>query len=118
MSATEIVYAYTESEARKPPLEKKAMPPLFDEPTTLQNWHKHVNWIQSILLLGTPLIALYGMFTTELQTKTLMWTILYYFITGLGITAGTLFIFIKVDGNLTGNNTKEKKTIVEEFISD
>ncbi|KAI7855985.1 delta-9 desaturase [Circinella umbellata] len=88
MSATDIVYAYTETEARKPPLEKKAMPSLFDEPTTLQNWHKHVNWIQSILLLGAPLVALYGIFTTELQTKTLIWTIAYYFITGLGITAG------------------------------
>ncbi|KAI9274341.1 delta-9 desaturase [Phascolomyces articulosus] len=88
MSTTDVIYAYTESEARKPPLEKKAMPPLFDEPTTLQNWHKHVNWIQSILLLGTPLIALYGMLTTELQTKTLYWTIIYYFITGLGITGG------------------------------
>ncbi|KAI8141452.1 delta-9 desaturase [Fennellomyces sp. T-0311] len=83
-----IVYAYTQSEARKPPLPKQKMPPLFDEPTTLQNWHKHVNWVQSILLLGTPLIALYGILTTELQTKTMIWAIVYYFITGLGITAG------------------------------
>lgn len=89
MSTTDtIVYAYTKSEARKPPMEKQQMPPLFDEPTTLQNWHKHVNWVQSILLLGTPLIGLYGALTTELQTKTLIWAIIYYYITGLGITAG------------------------------
>ncbi|KAG0173613.1 hypothetical protein DFQ28_008253 [Apophysomyces sp. BC1034] len=89
MSSTgTMVYAYTKSEARKPPMPKTAMPPLFDEPTTMKNWHKHVNWTQSILLLGTPLIALYGAFTTELQTKTLIWTVIYYFITGLGITGG------------------------------
>ncbi|KAI9319422.1 delta-9 desaturase [Dichotomocladium elegans] len=89
MSATDtIVYAYTKSESRKPPLEKKEMAPLFDEPTTLQNWHKHVNWPQSILLIGTPLIGLYGLLTVELQKKTMIWAIIYYAITGLGITAG------------------------------
>jgi stearoyl-CoA desaturase (delta-9 desaturase) len=64
------------------------MPSLFDEPVTMKNWYKFVNWPQSILLCGAPLIGLYGMFTTELQTKTLIWSIIYYFITGLGITAG------------------------------
>ncbi|KAI8379746.1 stearoyl-CoA desaturase [Radiomyces spectabilis] len=83
-----MVYAYTQTESRKPPLPKQHMPSLFDEPTTWQNWHKHVNWPQSILLLSTPLIALYGLFTTQLQTKTLIWAVIYYFITGLGITAG------------------------------
>ncbi|KAG1249525.1 hypothetical protein G6F68_013278 [Rhizopus microsporus] len=64
------------------------MPPLFDKPVTNKNWTQFVNWPQSILLLSTPLIALYGMFTTELTRKTLIWAIGYYFITGLGITAG------------------------------
>ncbi|KAJ8654079.1 hypothetical protein O0I10_010290 [Lichtheimia ornata] len=89
MTATDtFIYAYTKSEDRKPPLEKTKMPPLFDEPTTWENWHKHVNWPQSILLISVPLLGLYGAFTTELQQKTMIWSIIYYFITGLGITAG------------------------------
>ncbi|KAG1048422.1 hypothetical protein G6F43_009188 [Rhizopus delemar] len=78
----------TKTEAMKPPLPKTQMPPLFDKPVTSKNWYQFVNWPQSILLLSTPLIALYGMFTTELTRKTLIWAIVYYFITGLGITAG------------------------------
>ena len=85
-----FTYAYTRSEARKSPLLRQAMPPLFDEPTTLRNWHKHINWGNSIVLFGTPLIALYGILTTELRTKTMIWSIIYYFITLLGITAGML----------------------------
>ncbi|KAI7861273.1 hypothetical protein BDF14DRAFT_458925, partial [Spinellus fusiger] len=61
---------------------------LFDEPTTINNWHKHVNWPQSILLISTPLIALYGIFTTEIRAKTLLWSIIYYYITAIGITGG------------------------------
>ncbi|KAI8090662.1 delta-9 desaturase [Thamnidium elegans] len=78
----------TKTEAMKPPLPKTNMPPLFDQPVTSKNWTKFVNWPQAILLLATPLIALYGILTTELSQKTLIWTIVYYFITGLGITAG------------------------------
>ncbi|ORZ24153.1 delta-9 desaturase [Absidia repens] len=88
MSTETMVYAYTKSEDRKPPLPKVAMPSLFDEKVTAKNWYKFINWPQSILLVGAPLIGLYGMFTTELQTKTMIWSIIYYFITGLGITAG------------------------------
>lgn len=78
----------TKTEAMKPPLPKTNMPPLFDQPVTSKNWTKFVNWPQAILLTVTPLIALYGILTTELTQKTLIWTIVYYFITGLGITAG------------------------------
>jgi stearoyl-CoA desaturase (delta-9 desaturase) len=90
MSATEVFTTIerTKTEAMKPPLPKTQMPPLFDKPVTNKNWTQFVNWPQSILLLSTPLIALYGMFTTELTRKTLIWAIGYYFITGLGITAG------------------------------
>jgi stearoyl-CoA desaturase (delta-9 desaturase) len=72
----------------KPPLPKTKMTSLFDQPVTSKNWTKFVNWPQSILLTATPLIALYGIFTTELTKKTLLFSIIYYFITGLGITAG------------------------------
>ncbi|CAG8759362.1 36976_t:CDS:2, partial [Racocetra persica] len=59
-----------------------------DDPITWQNWYKHINWLHTSVLLSTPFIALYGFFTTDIQLKTLIWAIIYYFITGLGITAG------------------------------
>lgn len=34
------------------------------------------------------MLAIYGIFTVPLQRRTLIWTIVYYFMTGLGITAG------------------------------
>ncbi|RCH99719.1 hypothetical protein CU097_013672 [Rhizopus azygosporus] len=81
-------YAYTETENRQPPMANPNLPPLFDEPTTLRNFTKHVNWFQTILLTSTPLLAIYSALHTPLQTKTFYWSILYYFITALGITAG------------------------------
>ncbi|KAI8089489.1 stearoyl-CoA desaturase [Halteromyces radiatus] len=84
----DIVYAYTKTEARKSPRPVCEMPPLFDEPTTLMNFHLHIHWLQSLLLISTPLIGLYGAWTTPLYSKTLYWALIYYFITGLGITGG------------------------------
>ncbi|KAG1048602.1 hypothetical protein G6F43_009015 [Rhizopus delemar] len=81
-------YAYTKTENRQPPMVNTDLPPLFDEPTTLKNFTKHVNWFQTILLTSTPLLAIYYASKTHLQTKTLYWTVLYYFATALGITAG------------------------------
>jgi stearoyl-CoA desaturase (delta-9 desaturase) len=43
----------------------------------------HIN-----ILLGIPLFALYGVLTTELQTKTLVLATVSYFLTGFGITGG------------------------------
>ena len=36
----------------------------------------------------TPLIALYGLLTCTWNTKTFVWAVVYYLMTGLGITAG------------------------------
>lgn len=88
MSTTTVTYTLTETEMRKPPAPRGHIPPMFDEPVTFKNWHKCINWPQATLLIVTPLIALYGAMTTELQTKTLIWTVIYYFATGMGITAG------------------------------
>jgi len=88
MSTTTVTYTLTESEMRKPPTPRGPLPPLFDEKVTLKNWYRFVNWPQTILLISTPFIALYGMMTTDLQTKTLIWSIIYYYATGMGITAG------------------------------
>jgi len=55
---------------------------------TLWNWWKFINWIHTIFLFGTPILTVYSLLTIELQTKTLIWAIIYYYLTGLGITAG------------------------------
>jgi len=47
-----------------------------------------LNWLHVPLLVGTPLIALYGMATTQLQARTFAFAVAYYFFSGLGITAG------------------------------
>ena len=47
-----------------------------------------INWVPVILLTTTPLLALYGIITVQLTAATLVWSVIYYFITGLGITAG------------------------------
>ncbi|CAG8471029.1 5448_t:CDS:2 [Ambispora leptoticha] len=60
----------------------------LDDPITLANWYKHVNWLHAVLLTSTPLIAIYGFFTTPLLLKTFIWSFIWYFCTGIGITAG------------------------------
>ncbi|KAB8237673.1 hypothetical protein ETB97_008006 [Aspergillus alliaceus] len=55
---------------------------------TRSNWHKHVNWLNVIFIIGIHLYGCVQAFWVPLQTKTVIWTIIYYFFTGLGITAG------------------------------
>jgi len=63
---------------------------IIDQPWTLSNWHKHLNWLHVFILVGVPLLGLYGCFTTPVNIKTAVWAVIYYFMTGLGITAGML----------------------------
>ncbi|KAJ3016100.1 hypothetical protein HKX48_004191, partial [Thoreauomyces humboldtii] len=49
---------------------------------------KQVDWMGAGLLTTTPLLALYTIFFVPLCYKTAIWSIAYYFVTGLGITAG------------------------------
>ncbi|KAF9134976.1 hypothetical protein BGW39_005273, partial [Mortierella sp. 14UC] len=78
----------TNTETRRDPLLHGELPPLLEGGLTVKNVWKNLDW-KHVLGLGlTPLIAFYGLLTTEMQTKTLIWSIIYYFATGLGITAG------------------------------
>lgn len=84
------------TETRRDPLRHEVLPPLFNnEKVNILNIWKYLDWKHVIGLGVTPLVALYGIFTTELQTKTLVWSIVYYFATGLGITAGVCNIGFK-----------------------
>ncbi|KAJ2335580.1 stearoyl-CoA 9-desaturase, partial [Coemansia sp. RSA 2671] len=49
---------------------------------------ERLHWVHVVLLSTTPLIALYGVLTTTLTMKTMLWALLYYAFAGLGITAG------------------------------
>uniref|UniRef100_A0A1D1ZAM8 Acyl-CoA desaturase n=1 Tax=Anthurium amnicola TaxID=1678845 RepID=A0A1D1ZAM8_9ARAE len=73
---------------RTDPTEKRSRHHIRDDPITWTNWYKHVNWLQAFILGTTPIIALYGIATTSIVLKTAIWSSIYYFATGTGITAG------------------------------
>ncbi|CZR63905.1 probable delta-9 fatty acid desaturase [Phialocephala subalpina] len=58
------------------------------QPITISNWHEHIAWINVIFVAGIPLAGFYTAFYTPLLWKTAIWGLIYYFMTGLGITAG------------------------------
>lgn len=56
--------------------------------TSFTQFVGEINWVNSVILVGTPLISLYGAFTTTLFWQTALFSVAYYFYTGFGITAG------------------------------
>jgi len=52
------------------------------------HYAKRMNWLHVAILFGTPLISIYGMYTTELKWQTFLFSVFFWFWTGLGITAG------------------------------
>jgi len=61
---------------------------IFDTPMTRSNWYKHVNWLNLILIVLIPIYGMIQALWVPLQWKTGIWAFMYYFLTGLGITAG------------------------------
>lgn len=57
-------------------------------PITMKNILNELNYISLAVLTITPSIAIWGAFHVQLQWRTAAFAVLYYFITGLGITAG------------------------------
>jgi stearoyl-CoA desaturase (delta-9 desaturase) len=57
-------------------------------PVTWKNLIYNIQWISFLAITVTPSIAIYGMLTTPYNRNTVIWSIVYYYITGLGITAG------------------------------
>jgi len=47
-----------------------------------------INYYHAAILLTTPFIALYGIFYVTPSIYTVIWATIYYFATGMGITAG------------------------------
>jgi stearoyl-CoA desaturase (delta-9 desaturase) len=65
-------------------------PHITDQPMTWSNWHKHIAWVNVTFVALIPLFGLIMTYSTPLLWKTAVWALIYYFMTGLGITAGTL----------------------------
>jgi stearoyl-CoA desaturase (delta-9 desaturase) len=61
----------------------KALPPFRWE-----NLITDLNWLNVAILIFTPIFGLIGAYFTKLRWETFLFSILYYYITGLGITAG------------------------------
>ncbi|KAF2144775.1 uncharacterized protein K452DRAFT_266873 [Aplosporella prunicola CBS 121167] len=55
---------------------------------TKYNWPKHVNWLNVFLTVLIPLSGCIAAFYVPLCWKTAVWAFIYYFFTGLSITAG------------------------------
>ena len=63
---------------------------ITDEPLTLSNWYQQISWINVTFVAGIPLFGFIMAYHTPLVWKTAVWTLIYYFFTGLGITAGKI----------------------------
>ncbi|KAJ7058230.1 delta9-fatty acid desaturase [Mycena amicta] len=62
--------------------------PLRQPITTWQNLAVQIHWFNLILLTAIPTIGLVGAWYTPLRWETAVFSVFYYFYTGLGITAG------------------------------
>ncbi|CAI9635946.1 hypothetical protein GT037_000990 [Alternaria burnsii] len=76
------------SEPNRNPKYDPKKPHITDTPITKANWHKHVNWLNVTFIIGIPLAGCVAAFWTPLKWQTALWAVVYYFWTGLGITAG------------------------------
>lgn len=63
-------------------------PHITEQPMTAANWYKHINWLNVILIIGIPVYGMIMAYFTPLYWQTAIWAFMYYFMTGLGITAG------------------------------
>lgn len=69
---------------RKVLAKEKPLPPIKID---LNLW-KEINVVSTLALTVVPALAFYGALNVELQWRTALWSVIYYFFTGLGITAG------------------------------
>ncbi|ETS75277.1 Acyl-CoA desaturase [Pestalotiopsis fici W106-1] len=69
----------------KPPARK---PHISEEPITFFNWYKHIDWLNVVFVVGIPLIGVVSSYFVPLHPYTFIFAVIFYFNTGLGITAG------------------------------
>lgn len=76
--------------ATKAPAPDNKKPHITTQPITWGNWWQHVNWLNVTLIILIPMCGLIGSYWVPLRLKTAIFAVVYYFHTGLGITAGTI----------------------------
>ncbi|TXT06018.1 hypothetical protein VHUM_03779 [Vanrija humicola] len=76
-------FQVSENYVTKTVRKQKHLPPI-----TWSNLLFNIQWISFLALTIPPALSFYGLATTPVQLKTFIWSFVYYFITGLGITAG------------------------------
>ena len=67
-------------------------PDITEQPITVGNWYQHVNWLNTTFIIFIPLIGLVSSYWIDLQFKTAVFAVLYYFWAGLGISKSHLAI--------------------------
>ena len=53
-------------------------------PITWDNWYNELNYLSIAILTITPSIAIYGALNVPLRWQTAVFSVFYYFVTGLG----------------------------------
>lgn len=61
---------------------------IADTPMTWSNLHKHINWLNTTFIIIIPMIGFISTYWVPLRLNTAIFAIIYYFNSGLGITAG------------------------------
>lgn len=61
---------------------------ISETPMIVMNWHKHINWLNAVPVVIIPLCGIIAFPWVPLHRETAVWAVAYYFMTGLGITAG------------------------------
>lgn len=81
-------------------------PHISEQPMTVKNWYKHINWLNTTLIMIIPMIGCVAAYWVPIKTYTMIFAVSYYFHTGLGITAGEclsmgLVVYLGVRARLT-----------------
>lgn len=61
---------------------------ISETPITLKNWYKHIDWLNTTFILLIHFAAMIAAYWVPLRLNTFIFALVYYFNTGLGITAG------------------------------
>ena len=65
-------------------------PHITETAITKGNFYKHVNWLNVSLIVGVPVYGCIQAYWVPLKWQTALFAVVYYFMTGFGITAGEL----------------------------
>lgn len=68
---------------------------------TWRNFYKEIRWFNLAVVVLTPSLALYGLWTTKLQTPTVVFSVAYYVFNMIGecsIVACEFIIFVFIPG--------------------